>query len=160
MVLGGLKAAPTIALRFRNVDVIDDADDAGVGRNFLRMERKAGFLPTHEKDRLTCTGTDRVDRNQRSTGRLQIGTERLQHHQPDAAQIAVLDRRDDIADDLRQLHVRTPPSPAATSTCSTMPTTAASTGQSFIPDAMRAELPLTMSTVSPTPASTVSTATR
>ena len=41
-----------------------------------------------------------------------------------------------------------------------MPTTAASTGQSFIPNAIRAELPLTMRTVSPTPASTVSTATR
>src|SRR5687767_11503389 len=41
-----------------------------------------------------------------------------------------------------------------------MPTTAASTGQSFSPDAMRAELPLTISTVSPTPASTVSIATR
>ena len=40
------------------------------------------------------------------------------------------------------------------------PTIAASTGQSFRPDAMRAELPLTMRTVSPTPASTVSTATR
>ena len=38
--------------------------------------------------------------------------------------------------------------------------TAASTGQSFMPDAIRAELPLTISTVSPTPASTVSTATR
>src|SRR5262249_23834864 len=42
---------------------------------------------------------------------------------------------------------------------SMMPTIAASTGQSFIPEAIRAELPLTMSTVSPTPASTVSTAT-
>jgi hypothetical protein len=42
------------------------------------------------------------------------------------------------------------------STVSTMPMMAASTGQSFRPDAMRAELPLTMSTVSPTPASTVS----
>src|SRR5436190_2563110 len=45
------------------------------------------------------------------------------------------------------------------STASTIPTIAASTGQSFIPDAIRAELPLTISTVSPTPASTVSTAT-
>ena len=43
---------------------------------------------------------------------------------------------------------------------SMMPMIAASTGQSFKPDAMRAELPLTMSTVSPTPASTVSMATR
>src|ERR1700730_6807355 len=43
---------------------------------------------------------------------------------------------------------------------STIPTMAASTGQSFIPEAMRAELPPTMSTVSPNPASTVSTATR
>jgi hypothetical protein len=43
---------------------------------------------------------------------------------------------------------------------SMMPTIAASTGQSFSPAAIRAELPLTMSTVSPMPASTVSTATR
>ena len=41
-----------------------------------------------------------------------------------------------------------------------MPTMAASTGQSFMPEAIRAELPLTISTVSPKPASTVSTATR
>jgi hypothetical protein len=51
-------------------------------------------------------------------------------------------------------------SPADTSTASTIPTIAASTGQSFNPAAIRAELPLTISTVSPTPASTVSTATR
>ena len=36
---------------------------------------------------------------------------------------------------------------------SMMPTMAASTGQSFRPEAIRAELPLTISTVSPTPAS-------
>jgi hypothetical protein len=41
-----------------------------------------------------------------------------------------------------------------------MPTMAASTGQSFRPEAILAELPLTISTVSPIPASTVSTATR
>src|SRR5690606_34536742 len=52
------------------------------------------------------------------------------------------------------------PATYLTSTWSTMPTMAASTGQSFRPDAMRAELPLTIRTVSPTPASTVSTATR
>ena len=72
-------------------------------------------------------------------------------------EVLVLAGHDDVADDAGELHVRRY---SLMSTASMMPTMAASTGQSFRPDAMRAELPLTMSTVSPTPASTVSTATR
>src|SRR5262249_25360400 len=69
-------------------------------------------------------------------------------------EVLVLARRHDIADHAGELHQ------SLTSTASMMPTIAASTGQSFIPAAIRAELPLTTSTVSPTPASTVSMATR
>ena len=72
------------------------------------------------------------------------------------SRLVVLAGGDDVADDAGELHGVY----SLSSTVSTMPTMAASTGQSFRPDAMRAELPLTMSTVSPTPASTVSTATR
>ena len=72
-----------------------------------------------------------------------------------AVQVVVLPCDDHIADHGCKLHQ----SPADTSTASTIPTIAASTGQSFNPAAIRAELPLTISTVSPTPASTVSTAT-
>src|SRR5438128_10532011 len=119
------------------------------------MEGKAGFLAAHEEHRLAHAGAHRVDGDERPPGVRSISGNGLQHHQLDAGQVVVLPRDDDVADDAGELHQ----SPAATSTASTMPTTAASTGQSFIPDAMRAELPLTMSTVSPTPASTVSTAT-
>ena len=48
-------------------------------------------------------------------------------------QVLVLAGDDDVADDLGELHRRRQ-SPAATSTVSTMPTMAASTGQSFMPD--------------------------
>src|SRR4029078_3640211 len=80
----------------------------------------------------------------------------LKNQQRSTGEVLVLTRDDDVADDSGQLHQ----SPGETSTASTIPTMAASTGQSFSPDAMRAELPLTIKTVSPTPASTVSTATR
>src|SRR5262245_30343946 len=136
--------------------MIDDADDARVGRNLDRIKRKACFLAADEKHRLADARTCGIDRDQRAAGVRSIRGNRLQHQQFDPCQVVVLARDDDIANDFGQLHQ----SPAATSTLSTMPTTAASTGQSFIPAAMRAELPLTMRTVSPTPASTVSTATR
>src|SRR6185295_4495737 len=86
--------------------------------------------------------------------RLAIRRQRLHDQQRDAGEVLVLARDDDVADDACELHY------SLISISSTMPTMAASTGQSFSPDAIRAELPLTTSTVSPTPASTVSIATR
>src|SRR3954468_8407236 len=136
--------------------MVDDADNSRIGWHFRWEERKAGFLAAHEEDRFTDAGADCVHGHQRTAGVRTIGCDRLQHEQRDAREVFVFTGDDDVADDLRQLHQ----SPDATSTASTMPTMAASIGQSFIPEAMRAELPLTMSTVSPTPASTVSTATR
>src|SRR5262245_32551122 len=118
------------------------------------MERKARFLPPHEEDVLADASADRVYRHERPASRRLVGVERLDDQQLDAGEVFVLTRHDDVADDPGELHQ------SATSMESMMPTTAASTGQSFRPDAIRAELPLTMSTVSPTPASTVSTATR
>src|SRR5262245_2618101 len=136
--------------------MIDDAYDACVRRNLDGIKRKTRFLTADEKHRFPGASANRIDRDERAADVRSIRRNRLQHQQFDPRQVVVLARDDDVADHFRQLHQ----SPAATSTASTMPTTAASTGQSFIPDAMRAELPLTMRTVSPTPASTVSTATR
>src|SRR5262245_25050543 len=136
--------------------MIDDPHDTRVGWNLGRVKREARFLAADEEHRFSDTRADCVDGDERAAGVRSIRSDRLQHQQFDPRQVVVLARDDDITDHFRQLHQ----SPAATSTVSTMPTIAASTGQSFIPDAMRAELPLTMRTVSPTPASTVSTATR
>src|SRR5262245_40893433 len=135
--------------------MIDDADDARVGRNLDRIKRKACFLAADEKHRLADGRTCGLDRAQGTAGLRSIRGNQLEQQQFDPCQVVLLARDDDNANDFCQPHQ----SPAATPTPSTMPTTAASTGQSFIPPAMRAELPLTMRTVSPTPASTVSTAT-
>src|SRR5262249_5425579 len=133
--------------------VVDDADDAGIDRRLDRIERKTRFLAPHEKHVLAHAGADRIHRDERLACRLAIRCQRLDDEQLDADQVLVLAGRDDVADHSGDLHQ------SAISTASMMPTMAASTGQSFRPDAMRAELPLTTSTVSPTPASTVSTAT-
>src|SRR5687768_12747188 len=137
---------------------IDDAHDPGVGGDFDRMKRKARFLAADEEHRLAHAGPHRIDGDERTADRAAVGGNRLQHEQRHARQVRIFGGGDDVADDPGQLH--RDQSPAVTSTASTMPTIAASTGQSFRPAAMRAELPLTMSTVSPTPASTVSTAIR
>ena len=97
----------------------------------------------------------RRNRQRRAAGwRLAFRRQRLHDEQRQAGQTFVLASDDDVADHAGQVHQ------SVTSTVSTIPTIAASTGMSFRPDAIRAELPLTMRTVSPTPASTVSTATR
>ena len=61
-----------------------------------------------------------------------VGGNRLQDEQRDAGEVLVLAGDDDVADDPGQLHGVS--RPAATSMVSTMPTMAASTGQSFMPD--------------------------
>src|SRR4030095_17164128 len=94
-------------------------------------------VPTDEKHGPPDPGPPRIDRNERAAGVRSIRGNRLQHEQCDSRQVVVLARDDNVADHFRQLHQ----SPAATSTASTMPTTAASTGQSFIPAAIRAEAP-------------------
>src|SRR5947208_3362593 len=133
---------------------IDDADNACVDRRLCRVEGKARFPAPDEEDFLAHAGAGGIGRDERPPCGLSIGRERLHYQQLDPNQGLVLARHDDVADHARELHQ------SATSIASTIPTIAASTGTSFIPDAMRAELPLTTSTVSPTPASTVSSATR
>ena len=121
------------------------------------IEGKARFLSADEEHFFADAGTDRIDRDERPAGRLAIGCERLHHQQRDPREVLVLVRRDDRADRRGRAACQVT---GTVPRVSMMPTMAASTGKSFSPDAMRAELPLTMSTVSPTPASTVSTATR
>src|SRR5262249_28903618 len=84
-----------------------------------------------------------------------VGTQGLDDEQLRAREPLVLARGHHGAHDARELHGQPP-----TSTVSTTPTRAAATGQSFRPEAMRAEEPETMRTRSRRPASTVSTATR
>src|SRR5262245_46954642 len=138
-----------------NVPVIDDSNDARVDGRFDGIKRKACFFASHEKDVLAHSGANAVHSNQRLPRRLALRCQRLDEKKLEPAQIFIFSRDDDGADDLCNLHGQ-----SLTVTVSITPTMAASTGQSFSPDAIRAELPLTMSTVSPTPASTVSTATR
>src|SRR5262249_50547148 len=138
------------------IPVIHDPDDSCVDRRLGRIERKARLFAADEEDLLADAGADRIPRNQRPPRRLAFGRQRLDDEQLEPDEHLVLPRRDDVPNHARDLHAGY----SLTSTVSMMPTMAASTGQSFIPDAMRAELPLTTRTVSPTPASTVSTATR
>src|SRR5438093_2811465 len=137
-----------------DVPPIDDADDARVDRRLGWIKRKARFLAADEEHLVADARADRIDSDQRTSDRLSIRRQRLHDEQREAGKRLVLARGHDVADHARDLHY------SLTSTMSMMPTMTASTGQSFIPDAIRAELPLTTSTVSPTPASTVSTATR
>ena len=86
--------------------MIDDADDAGVGGRFGGQERKRRFLAADEEHVLAHAGADRVERDERPAGGLAIGRHRLQHEQLVAVERGVLDGRDDVADDARDLHGR------------------------------------------------------
>ena len=108
---------------------------------------------------LADAGANRIDGDDGAARRLAVGRDRLQHEQFVPRERGVLEVDDDVADD----------------SASCMPSAVYG---SFILDliddaddcgvdgtvlqagAIRAELPLTISTVSPKPASTVSTATR
>src|SRR6266545_1635682 len=131
-------------LKSPEIPVIDNADDAGIHGRFRGIERKACLFAADEKHFFADAGADRIDGDDRPPRRLTIDGERLDDQQLDAGELLVLPGRHDVADDARELHQ------SVTSISSMMPTIAASTGQSFNPDAMRAELPLTTSTVSPT----------
>src|SRR6266851_3167881 len=128
-----------------DVPVVDDAHDAGVDGWLGGRERKA---------RLFAADEEHFVADERPARRLTLRGQRLDDEQLDRGEPLVLARHHDVTDHSGQLHWIIPYS--FMSTVSTMPMMAASTGQSFKPDAMRAELPLTTSTVSPTPASTVS----
>src|SRR5258705_9183057 len=43
-----------------HIIVIDDADDAGIGRNIDGIEREARFLPSHEEHGLSHACSDRI----------------------------------------------------------------------------------------------------
>src|SRR5262245_30663438 len=110
--------------------MIDDADDARVRRNLDRIEREARFLAADEEHFFTDAGPDRVHRHERPASGFALGREWLHEQQRDAREMLVLARGDDGADDFGELHY------SATVTVSTTPTMAASTGQSFMPEAM------------------------
>src|SRR6478672_1647749 len=88
----------------RQIPVIDDADDGGVGGRLGRIEREGGLAAADEEDVLAHTRADRVERHQRPAGRLPGRRERLEDEQGRAGQVRVLDRRDDLPDDPRELH--------------------------------------------------------
>ena len=124
--------------------MVGNADDARVGWNLRRQERKGSLTPTDEEDLLANTGANRIDTDQVTPDRLPIRCQRLQHQQLQAAEPGIFSGSDDRAGDARKLHYR-----FSSSTVSTMPTIAASTGMSLKSAAIRAELPLTIRTVSP-----------
>src|SRR5262245_17944918 len=138
-----------------DVPPIDDPHDASVDGNLRREKRERRLAAPHEENMLTHPRARGIGSDQRPAGCLTIRCHGLQDEELVAVERRLLQRGDDVADDAGQLHVQ-----SLISMASTTPTIAASTGQSFSPAAMRAELPLTIRTVSPYPASTVSTATR
>ena len=118
-----------------------------------------GKLASLPRTKNTCSPTPAPTASTATSGRpagSSFGGQGLHEQQRDAVERIRLPCRDDVADDAGELHGTTRPGP----TVSTMPTRRRPLGHPSDPIAMRAELPLTMSTVSPTPASTVSTATR
>src|SRR5688572_9490853 len=136
-----------------DVPGIDDPHNAGVGGHLDWMKRKTRFFAAHEEHVFADAGAHGVGSHDDPADRLARRRHRLDEQQRHALQRLVLVVQHQRADDASQLHY------SLNSISSTMPTMAASTGQSFNPAAMRAELPLTISTVSPKPASTVSIAT-
>ena len=123
-----------------------------------------GKLASLPRTKNTVSPTPAPTESTATSGRpdiLAVGADRLHEQQLDAVEVGILDGGDDVANHASYLHAALAvASYSVTSTASMMPTIAASTGVSFMPAAMRAELPLTINTVSPTPASTVSMATR
>src|SRR6185436_1408129 len=119
------------------IPVIDDADDARVDGRLDGIERKARFLAAHEEHFFADAGADRIDGDEGPAGGLALRRERLEDQQLQAHEVFVFSRDDDVPDDSREMHY------SLSSISSMMPTMAASTGQSFRPDAMRAELPET-----------------
>ena len=84
--------------------VIDDADDPCIDRCFNRVKRKACFLAADEEHLFANPCTDRVDRNQRTSGRLAFGSERLDEEQLQPGEVFVFASGDHVADDFRELH--------------------------------------------------------
>src|SRR5690349_6146720 len=86
--------------------MVNDADDAGVRRNFGRIKREACFLAANEEYGLADTRTDRVDGDECAAGIRTIRADRLQDQQFDSRERVVLARDDDVSDHLCQLHLR------------------------------------------------------
>src|SRR5262245_16946410 len=122
-----------------NVPMIDDPDDPCIHRWLDGIKRKTCLFAADEKYVLPDTRAHTVHGDERLARRLALRRQRLDKQQLDAREILIFSGDDHGPDDSRDLHGQ-----SLTVTVSTTPTMAASTGQSFIPDAIRAELPLTM----------------
>ncbi len=79
-------------------------DDAGIGRHFGRVKRKARLLAANEEDFFADAGANRIDGHERPSGRLAFGCQRLEHQQFQAVQVRVLAGHDDVTDHASQLH--------------------------------------------------------
>src|SRR5580765_795385 len=112
------------------VPVVDDANDTGIDGRFDGIVREAGFLASYEEHDFAHASADGIDGDERPAGRLAFRRQRLHDEQRQARQTFVLASDHDVADHAGQVHQ------SVTSTVSTMPTIAASTGVSFRPDAI------------------------
>src|SRR5947207_6242547 len=99
--LPGLKACTTF-----DRPMIHDADDTGVDRRFDGIKREARFLAADEEDVLADAGADGVHGDQRTSGGLSVGCERLKNQELQPHEILVLARHDHISHDSRKLHYR------------------------------------------------------
>src|SRR5580765_6693027 len=79
-----------------NIIVINDADDAGIGRNLDGIEGEARFLAAHEEHGLSHPCSDRIDRHERPSHVRAVSRNRLQDHQLDTRQVVVFPRDDDV----------------------------------------------------------------
>ena len=134
--------------------MVHDPDDRRVGGRLGGIERERRFAAADEEHVLADAGADRIDGDERTvpaglpsgdSGWSTSNVSPLRLLSLIVATMSPITRRELQAG--RPVESRQ----SLTSIVSTMPTIAASTGQSFSPDAIRAELPLTIRTVSPIP---------
>jgi hypothetical protein len=86
------------------IDLIHDADDAGIGWGFVREKGEGGLAATHKKHALTDTGADSIKRDHRAPDRTGVRGHGLHEQQFVCVEVGVLDGGHNITDDLSELH--------------------------------------------------------
>src|SRR5690242_10646950 len=88
-----------------HVPAIDDADDTRIQRSLGRQEWKRRFLTAHEKDVLTDARPYRIRGHQLPARGLPVWSHGLEQQQLVTDELRIFDRRDDVAEHARDLHV-------------------------------------------------------
>jgi hypothetical protein len=88
----------------RDVDFFDDAYDRRVSGRFDGKKREAGFFSSAPIDGFTCSGTHRIERDDRFTFIAAVAVNRLHDEQALADECFVFHGGNDFADDAAENH--------------------------------------------------------